>query len=150
MRKHTLAALMLLMAMTMLCGSVSARKQPVPKLYMFGVAASFTDTIVHFTSIQQIDSAWIDTKSKFLQDRQAYSYQLRDYLSQREQMNHRTCMVFYAMKKEKLEKKYQKMIRLYTKAKDGKAHYDVRHLTPQQFKFYTVQSIIEEGEVPNE
>ena len=149
MTKKTMGTLLLLLALTLLGGSVSARKQPVPTMYMFGMAASFTDTIVHFTAIQQVDSAWIDTKSKFLQDRQAYSYQLRDYLVQREQMKHRTCMVFYSQKKEKLEKKYQKMQRLYTKSKDGKAHYDVRHLTPQQFKFYTVQSIVEE-EVPNE
>ena len=144
MRKHTLAALMLIMAFTMLCGSVSARKQPVPKLYMFGVAASFTDTIVHFTSIQQIDSAWIDTKSKFLQDRQAYSYQLRDYLSQHEQMNHRTCMVFYAMKKEKLEKKYQKMRRLYGKDKHGVEHFDVRYIMDSDFKFQPVKQKEEE------
>ena len=149
MRKNIFAALLLLVALTMVCGSISARRQPVPKMYMFGMAASFTDTIVHFTAIQQVDSAWIETKNKFLQDRQAYSYQLRDYLAQHEQMQHRTCMVFYSLKKEKLEKKFQKMLRLYTKSKDGKEHFDVRHLTPQQFKFYTVQSIIEE-EAPHE
>ena len=132
-------------SMMMVCTTMSARRQPVPQMYMFGVAASFTDTIVHFTAIQQVDSAWIETKNDFLQDRQAYSYQLRDYLSSQQQRPQRTCIVFYSQKREKLEKKYQKMLRLYTKFKDGLQHFDVRHLTPQDFQFRTVSSeIIEE------
>ena len=60
-------------------------------------------------------------------------------------MPQRTCIVFYSQKREKLEKKYQKMLRLYTKFKDGLQHFDVRHLTPQDFQFRTVSSeIIEE------
>jgi len=138
MRKTTL--LMILSALFMICSNISAAKQPVPKIYMFGVAAAFTDTIVHFTDIQEVDSAWINTKNKFLLERQAYSYQLRDYLDQVLQMPHRTCIVFYSLKKEKLEKKYQKMKTLYTKSKDGKMHFDLRQLGQEQFRFKTVSS----------
>ena len=71
-------AFLVFTALTILLTGASAKKEPVPHIYMFGMAASFTDTIVFFTPIQQIDSAWIDTKSELLQERQAYSYQLRD------------------------------------------------------------------------
>ena len=136
--------LMMMVAATMLlCTAGYAKKQPVPKMYMFGVAAAFTDTIVHFTTIQELDSAWIDTKNNFLQERQAYSYQLRDYLEQQQQMPHRTCMVFYSQKREKLEKKFGKMMKLYTKSKDGLRHFDVRHLGLQDFTFTPVSAYVE-------
>ena len=118
--------------------TADARKQPVPRMYMFGFAASFTDTIVVFTNIQQLDSVWIESKNKFLQERDSYSNQLRDYLAQKQQMEHRTCVVFYNQKREKLEKVYQKMLRLYTKSKDKQQHFDVRHVDDQSFHFYTI------------
>ena len=139
-------AFLVFTALTILLTGASAKKEPVPHIYMFGMAASFTDTIVFFTPIQQIDSAWIDTKSELLQERQAYSYQLRDYLNQQQNMPHRTCIVFYSQKREKLEKKYQKMLKLYTNSKDGVQHFDVRHLDAQQFQFHVVSAeVIEEG-----
>ena len=136
--------LLSLLVATMLLGSnASARKLP-RQIYMFGVAASFTDTIVHFTDVQQVDSAWINQKNNFLLERQEYSYQLRDYLDQRQQMPHRTCIVFYAFKKKDIEKKYQKMMRLYTKSKDGLQHFDIRHLGLQDFSFRAVSAATEE------
>jgi hypothetical protein len=138
-------AFLVITALMLLLSGASAKKEPVPHIYMFGMAASFTDTIVHFTAIQQIDSAWIDTKNQFLQERQAYSYQLRDYLIHQQQLPHRTCIVFYSQKREKLEKKFQKMLKLYTKSKDGLQHFDVRHLDAQQFQFRVVSAeVIEE------
>ena len=147
-RTSYIVIVLLVAMLTLGLGTTQARKQPVPKMYLFGMAASFQDTIVHFTPIQELDSTWIESKNGFLQDRQAYSYQLRDYL-ERQQMPNRTCIVFYSQKREKLEKKYQKMLRLYTKSKDGLQHFDIRHLVPQEFSFYTVQSVADE-EVANE
>ena len=127
--------------------TVSAKRQPVPKMYMFGLAASFTDTIVHITPIQTLDSVWINSKNKFLLERDVYSFQLRDFLEQSLQMPHRTCIVFYNQKREKLEKEYKKMQRLYTKSKDGLQHFDVRYLELQQFQFKVVDmSEYEDGE----
>ena len=91
------------------CTTTEAKKVQVPKMYMFGMAASFNDTIVYFTSVQEIDSAWIEKKNKFLQARQLYSYQLRDYLASAKQMPRRTCIVFADKKLKKVEKKYLKM-----------------------------------------
>ena len=145
MKKYIFMMLCLLLVAGV--GTANARKQPVPKMYMFGMAAAFTDTIVHFTNIQTVDSAWIDSKNNFLLDRDAYSYQLRDYLRNKQQSPNRTCIVFYSTKREKLEKKYQKMRRLYGKDKQGKEHFDIRYITDDEFEFQTVKH---EEEQPNE
>jgi hypothetical protein len=110
-------------------------KAAVKKLYVFGFAASFNDTIVHFTDIQELDSAWVDTKTNFLELRDQYSYQLRNYLLQ-QQLPNRTCVVFYDADRKKLEKRYQKMKRLYSVGRDGQAHFDVRQT--DGFAFYAV------------
>ncbi len=115
--------------------TANAKKVVVPKMYVFGVAASFNDTIVHFTEIQEVDSAWVDKKTKFLAGRDNYSYQLRDYLEQQQQMPNRTCIVFYNKQRTKLEKKYLKMKHLYMPGKDNKVHFDLRHLNRGDFKF---------------
>lgn len=120
-------------------GTASAKKQQVEKMYMFGMAAAFTDTIVHFTNIQTVDSVWIESKNNFLQDRDVYSYQLRNYLRDKQQSPNRTCIVFYSTKREKLEKKYQKMKRLYGKDKHGVEHFDVRYIMDTDFKFQPVK-----------
>ena len=143
----TRRVLFVLFAALFLCTiDVSAKKQPVPHVYMFGVAASFTDTIVHFTALQQVDSAWIESKNEFLLERQAYSYQLRDYLEQKQQMPFRTCIVFYSQKRDKLEKKLEKMLKLYTKSKDGLKHFDVRYIDKEQFRFRAVSAADPETE----
>ena len=136
MKKYILTTLCLLL---MAVGTASARKQQVEKMYMFGMAAAFTDTIVHFTNIQSVDSVWIESKNHFLQDRDAYSYQLRDYLRDKQQAPNRTCIVFYSTKRDKLEKKYQKMQRLYGKDKRGVEHFDVRYVTDSDFMFQPVK-----------
>lgn len=111
----------------------------VPQMYMFGMAAAFSDTIVHFTQVQSIDSAWIDSKTKFLQSRDSYSYQLRNYLSAKEQMPQRTCIVVYAQKEKTLLKKYEKMKQLYTNPKKkGARRYDVRYIADTDFHFTTI------------
>lgn len=124
--------------------TASAKKQQVEKMYMFGMAAAFTDTIVHFTNIQIVDSAWIDSKTNFLQDRDIYSNQLRTFLRDKQQAPNRTCIVFYSTKREKLEKKYQKMRRLYGKDKHGVEHFDVRYIMDSDFKFQPVKQKEEE------
>jgi len=85
-RFFTLLAVCFTLAVLGIASTASAKKVAVPKMYMFGFAASFTDSIVHFTDIQEVDSAWIDTKSKFLLSREEYSYQLRDYLNEQQQI----------------------------------------------------------------
>lgn len=45
-------------------------------VYIVGVSASFTDSLVYFTEIQLLDSVSLD-KNKMLPERSQYSYQLK-------------------------------------------------------------------------
>ena len=132
--------LILTMAVLTLAGiTAEAKKTMVPKMYMFGVAASFNDSIVCFTDVQEVSNAWIESKSGFLLDRQNYSLQLKEFLNQNKQLPHRTCIVYYNTDRTRLEKKYIKVRRLYTgqkkKKKQALNHFDVRFLNEGEFQF---------------
>ena len=134
-------------ALLLIAASSQAKRPIVGKMYMFGFAASFNDTIVHITDIQEVDSAWSDSKSRRLLGCEQYSYQLRDFLSENQQMPHRTCVVFYHHDRKKLEKKYSSLTRLYYLPKDGQQHYDIRRLEKGQFLFRQVnmsEEVVEE------
>ena len=141
-------AYMALLGMTAwMAVSTAHAKNEVTKVYMFGFAASFNDSIVHFTRIQTVDSVSIDHKTTLMTGRENYSYQLRDYLAT-QNMPHRTCVVFYNQDRKKIEKQYLKMKRIYTlgtkkvrkKIKQGVKinSYDIRNLTTEEFQFHTV------------
>ena len=89
--KHITLAVALLTASTL---PLSAKSTQASKAYMFGFSASFNDSIIHFTDIQELDSTWLDDKD-FLESRENYSYQLRDYLADRG-MEHRTCIICFS------------------------------------------------------
>lgn len=95
-------------------------KQPKDKnkygVYLAGVSASFADSLVFFTDIQYLDSAAVDDKG-FLVSRSSYSFQLKDYLEQKQGEKNRTCFMFFNRKKGKLEKEIQKLKEKYTKGK---------------------------------
>ena len=116
----------------------SAKKVQVPKMYIFGFAASFNDTIVHFTNVQEIDSAWIEKKNDFLQTRELYSYQLRDFLANKKEMPRRTCIVYANKNRKKVEKKFLKFKKLYTQSKNQKLQYDLRYLEDKEFHFKAI------------
>ena len=115
---------------------VAAKNHVVPKGYMFGFVASFNDSIVYFTDIQEVDSIWLTTKKNMLAGRSNYSYQLRDYCANKLDMPKRTCIVISDVKRKNVEKKYLKMKKQYTVKNEGK--YDVRYLTASDFQFKSV------------
>jgi hypothetical protein len=102
---------------------------------MFGFVASFNDSIVYFTDIQEVDSIWLTSKKAMLAGRSNYSYQLRDYFRTNLNMPNRTCIVISDVKRKKVEKKYLKMKKQYTK-NPGK--YEVRYLSSSDFQFKVV------------
>ena len=114
----------------------SAQNIQVPKAYLFGFAASFNDSTVFFTDIQQVDSVWVTKKKSFLAGRSNYSYQLRDYCERKMDLPKRTCVVVSALKKKEAEKKYKKMMKKYV-GKKGK-NYDVRYIPSSDFQFHAV------------
>ena len=132
LRPLTFAAVFLAVSLYM---QVSAKNYVVPKGYMFGFVASFNDSIVYFTDIQEVDSIWLTSKKAMLAGRSNYSYQLRDYFRIYLNMPNRTCIVISDVKRKKVEKKYLKMKKQYTK-NPGK--YEVRYLSSSDFQFKVV------------
>ena len=131
--KYILFSLLLAVAIPT---EMQAKRMKVPKMYMFGFSASFQDSIVYMTDVQEVEGAWYDTKTKFLMGRQHYSYQLKDFLANNMQQPNRVCVVMYALTRKEAEKKFIKLRKEYTIKAKGK--YDVRYLTTADFQFQPV------------
>ena len=115
---------------------VQAQNLKIPHTYMFGFVASFNDSTVYFTNIQKVDSVWVTKKKQFLAGRNQYSYQLREFFTQKRDMPNRTCVVIANQDRKKLEKKYIKMKNKYLVK--SKKPYDVRNIADTDFKFTPV------------
>ena len=131
--KYILFSLLLAVAMP---SEMQAKHVKMPKMYMFGFSASFQDSIIYMTDVQEVEGAWYDTKTKFLLGREHYSYQLKEYLATNEQKPYRVCVVMFAPTRKEAEKQFIKMRKEYTVKAKGK--YDVRYLTTAQFKFLPI------------
>ena len=83
-------------------------------MYIVGVSASFTDSLIYFTDIQFVDSVKLG-KDKLLPMRGQYSDQLEAYLEQQKGMENRTCFIYFDEKKANLEKAIKKMKEKYQK-----------------------------------
>ena len=131
--KYILLALLLAGALPQ---EMEAKRIKVPKMFMFGFSASFQDSIIYMTDVQEVEGAWYETKSKFLLGRQHYSYQLKDFLANTRQQPNRVCVVMFALTRKEAEKHFIKLRKEYTVKAKGK--YDVRYLTTTDFKFQPV------------
>ena len=98
-------------------------------MYIVGVSASFTDSLIYFTDVQFVDSVTLNSEN-LLPNRSQYSEQLEDYLKMREGGKNRTCFIYYNKKKASLEKMVKKMKEKYQK--DGKS---ILKETGSDFKF---------------
>ena len=120
----------------LLCSCFAATaKNIATKGYLFGFASSFNDSIVYFTNIQEVDSVWINTKTKFLYSRENYSYQLRDHLRDNG-MDAPTCVTVFSTNRKDIEKKYINLKRRYTSNK--RQSYIVKYLTDENFQFRAI------------
>ena len=103
----------------MICSAATKKdKKNDMGMYMVGVSASFTDSLIYFTDIQYVDSVLLG-KDKLLPMREQYSDQLESYLENNLGLKNRTCFIYFDYKKEKVEKVIKKMKSKYLK--DGKA-----------------------------
>jgi len=123
---------LLLFTLTLTVTSIEAKPLKTKSVYMFGFSASFKDSVVYVTDIQNVPEAWIESKNKFLLGREHYSNQLNTYLADSLQLQKRVSMVFFALKKKKAEKQYLKLMKKYRKG------YDVKYLNAPAFKFEAV------------
>lgn len=122
--------------------TLKAQSIQVPKAYLFGFVASFNDSTVYFTDIQEIDSVWVTKKKQYLAGKSNYSFQLRNFFAQERNLPHRTCIVVSSVKRKDVEKKYAKMKQQYIYKSKGK--YDVRYLPESEFRFKAVDMAYDE------
>ena len=125
-KRYILLALILLTV----CLGMTAKNKTVQKVYIYGFSASFQDSVVYFTDIQELENVSVTNKSSFLYRRDSYSSQLRNYLAEKGDP-FRTCIVSYAYDRKHIEKKYLKLKSKYTK----KGSFDIRYLKTEEFKF---------------
>lgn len=125
MKKILLISLLLLMTLS---GYARGKSEKDSVVYIFGASISFSDTIVYFTEIQQIDDVVVE--KGFLPNRQLYSYELKDYMSFKENMPGRISVIYFSDKQKDLVKK-EKDIK---KRLETKENMTVRYLGGK-FKF---------------
>lgn len=129
-----------LIATAMLLGvviQVSAKDKEVSKVYMFGFAASFNDSTIYITDIQEIKGAYVAERTKFLVNRDEYSYQLRNYL-QGQGNAFPTCITSYAYDRKAIEKKFAKIKKRYIDKNKGR--YILVNISKEQFTYQPVSS----------
>lgn len=103
------------LAIVLTAFAVSAQAKPIQPdhVYMLGFTASFKDSVVYITEIQDVQGAWIDSKTKFLLNRDSYSYQLKEHMAEQYLEPDRICIVFFDTNKKKLEKQIRKLRKKY-------------------------------------
>ncbi|MBQ8948652.1 MAG: hypothetical protein IJV25_02110 [Prevotella sp.] len=144
--RHLAIGTALTALLTLTYSSTQAKNVVEKKAYMFGFSASFNDSIIYFTNIQEVDSVWFTQKKGMLAGRREYSGQLRDYCKDKLNQPQRTCIVIGDKQLKKVEKKYEKMKKMYSQSK--KTTYDVRFIPDEEFKFSAV-NMSEGGEGTN-
>ena len=136
-------SLLVLAALTIALTATAKKKEQQPenkKVYIFGVATTFTSDSVYITDIQQLDSAFI-MKSGFLYSRDTYAYQLRDHMK-KTGVDRAVSAVSFAKTREKAEKKYAKISKRYLHPKKKKyfdtPDYVVSKITAADFTFTAI------------
>ncbi len=112
MRKSLFYVLFFFACLSCQMAEAKVKQKPV---YLFGFATSFTDSLAYITDVQYIDSAYIDTKTRFLIGRNMYSVQLQQYLEDKEGCSHPVTSIFFSKKKAKVDKKILSIRRRYEK-----------------------------------
>lgn len=113
----------------MLCSAFTMKKSGSKPVFAFGVAASFTDSVVYFTEIQVLDS--VRLKDSFLPNRDSYSYQLENYVEGNGLQTNSTCMIYFSENQKKLEKESVKLFGRYQKVEKLK----VEKIGTDKFRF---------------
>ena len=121
-------------AVAILCCSAFTMKDKEKPVYIFGLAASFNDTVVYYTEVQLLDSVHL-SKDGFLPMRDLYSYQLKNYIEYEMDKPHYTCMVYFSESKGKLEKEMSRLKNRYLKTKG----ITLQAIVPEKFKFKKIE-----------
>ncbi len=122
-----------LVVVLMTCSAFSLKGNKSKPVYMVGVSASFTDSLVYFTEVQLVDSIRLN-KDNMLPGRDRYSSQLKNYLEYEEGLTDRTCFVYFSNSQKKLQKQVAKMKQKYQKGNTML----IREVNPNTFRFTKV------------
>ena len=124
---------------------VQAEKKPkMQTVYIFGFSASFTDSTAYLTDVMQLDSAYV-TQKGFLADRSLYSLQLENYIQEKHNLLNTTNAVFFSVKKKSLDKKYDRVKRMYQSGENLRLnllHAEDFRFLPQEY----IETVIEYGD----
>jgi len=122
--------LMLTVMLTLFVSYNASAKVKNTPIYLFGVATSFADSTIYFTEVQQVDSACLYERSKFVYGRENYSYQLRDYL-RAQGFAFPLCITGFATSRTKADKKYMALQKKYMK----KGGYNIHYIKNTEFRY---------------
>ena len=129
----------LLIVTALLVGCVingNAKGYRPAKIYVFGFAASFNDSTIYLTDIQTVNAYLVNNRTKFLANREDYSYQLRNYLQSNGLEAYPTCITMFAENEKDATRKYLKLKERYEKSKKK---YSIKSLKDSQFKYTPVE-----------
>lgn len=104
-------------------------------IYAFGYASCLGDTTCYISTIQVLDSASVNSKTKMLGNRAEYAHQMEMALRKIDG-KHYTCALFFNTNKGKLEKKYLSIRKRCER--DGSLR--LESLPEQDFQFAPISS----------
>lgn len=132
MGKRTIFFLLaVILALVLACPTQTCAKPRKTQVYMFGVSASFTDSIAYMTQVQLMDPVYIESKTGFLYDRSIYSQQLQIFVERYDNRPNTTCAVFFSHSKSAMLKKYAAVKAFY----QSKNEVTIKELTAEAFQF---------------
>ncbi len=114
--KFYIKAFITVVIMTISICNVQAKSKNDKSVFAFVYGTCFNDSIVYISSIERLPNTAIDKKTNFLNERSSYANAFKAYLDNKYQEPH-TCAVFYATKRDNIEKKYVKIRHNATKDK---------------------------------
>lgn len=126
--KYIRICLLAVMAV-MVCSAFTMKEKEKP-VYVFGVGASFKDSVVYFTEVQLVDSVVLD-KNGFLPRRESYAYQMKNFLEYQKGKVDYTCAIYFSENRLKLEKEAAKVRKQYEKGNS----YVLENLKMADFSF---------------
>ncbi len=111
--KALLTAVLLLVCL----GAQSQSKIKPQTVYIFGFAASYTDSVAFLTDVMKVDSATI-LPNGFLAGRALYSLQLENHVTADKKVMDPTTAIFFSTSLSAARKKYEKINTRYQRSTD--------------------------------
>ena len=114
MKQFRLISLALIAILLCSAFTPKEKEKKTEGVYLFGIAASFNDSVVYFTPIQLMDS--VKLEKTFLPKRSDYAYKLKNQIEKATGKSDYTCMIYFNKSKVKLEKEALKVKTKYQKS----------------------------------